>query len=85
VETCVGKAKTKQKYHYDKKVRGVKFHKGDQVLVKILSRGEGKHKLADKYEEELFTVKSQPIKDIPVYEVEGNQTGKTRKLHRNHL
>jgi hypothetical protein len=31
VETCFGKAKTKQKYYYDKKVRAVKLNKGDQV------------------------------------------------------
>jgi transposase InsO family protein len=44
VQSCVGKSKQKQKYYYDKKIRGVKLEKGDQVLVKKLSRGEGKHK-----------------------------------------
>jgi hypothetical protein len=34
---------------------------------------------------ELFTVKNQQIQDIPVYEVEGNESGKIRKPHRNHL
>jgi hypothetical protein len=44
VQSCVQKAKEKQKYYYDKKIREVKLEKGDQVLVKKLSRGEGKHK-----------------------------------------
>ena len=84
VEKHIENAKKKQKKYYDQKVKGAKLDIGDQVLVKILARGEGKHKIADKYEEELYTVIDKK-KEVPVFIVEGNDTGKTRTLHRNHL
>lgn len=57
------KAKWKQKQQYDKKERGAKAEVGDRVLVKILAYKEGKHKSADKYEEDFYTVVEQPCQD----------------------
>ena len=82
-ETFMAKAKKKQKYYYDQKLKGNSLDIGDQVLVKILAR-EGKHKIADKFEEELYTVIEKP-RGLPVYVVKGNETDRIRKLHRNHL
>lgn len=57
----------------------------DQVLVKIPARGEGKHDITDKFEQEIFTVIKQPRDAIPVFVVKGNESSKIRTLHRNHL
>ena len=77
--------KDKQKSHYDKKVRGAILQPGDRVLVKILAF-DGKHKLADKWEEAPYEIVSHPNKEIPVYEVrKENGTGRKRILHRNLL
>lgn len=84
MEKHIAKAKEKQKQQYDKKVRGVQLQIGDKVLVKILAHKEGKHKLADKYEENIYTVIEQPRDDIPVFRVR-SQTGDEKILHRNHL
>ncbi|XP_053372981.1 uncharacterized protein LOC123532109 [Mercenaria mercenaria] len=84
VEKHMDKAKEKQKKYYDMKVRGANIEVGDTVLVKILSHGEGKHKLADKFEEDIYTVIEQPRTDIPVYRVR-SKVGREKTLHRNHL
>jgi len=78
------KAQQKQKEMYDKKAKAAKVEMGDQVLVKILAF-TGKDKIADKFEEELYTVLEQMNDDIPVYRIKGNDSGKVRTLHRNHL
>ena len=58
---------------------------GDRVLVRILAH-DGKHKLADKWENHAYIVAEHPNVDIPVYVVKReNGFGETRKLHRNHL
>ncbi len=78
-------AKDRQKAHYDLKVRGATVEKGDRVLVKILAF-EGRHKLADRWEEDPYVVLLQPNKEIPVFVVQRESgEGKKRTLHRNHL
>ena len=57
---------------------------GDRVLVRRLAY-DGKHKISDKFEEEIFIVTEQPRADIPVYKVEGETTGLMTTIHRNHL
>lgn len=79
------KARQKQKGGYDTKIRGAIVKPGDRVLVKKLAF-DGKHKLADRWEEHPYTVKSQPNTDIPVYVVrQENGEGRERTLHRNKL
>ena len=56
---------------------------GDRVLIKMLSF-DGKHKIADRFEEDVYTVIEQPIPDIPVYNVKSDN-GKELSLHRNNL
>ena len=41
---------------------------GDRVLVKILA-WDGKHRLSDKWEEDVYIVTRQPNSGIPVFEV----------------
>ena len=58
---------------------------GDNVLVKKLAF-QGRSKLADKWESEVYRVVNQPNDDIPVYTVKRiDGRGKSRTLHRNVL
>jgi hypothetical protein len=67
------------------KVRGVSVQPGDRVLVKIVAF-EGKHKIADRWEEEPYQILRQPNPDVPVYVVKREDgTGRVRTLHRNLL
>ncbi|XP_063399507.1 uncharacterized protein LOC134684155 [Mytilus trossulus] len=80
------KSQLRQKEGYDTKVRGATIQKGDRDLVKIVAFGEGKHKLADKWEHDPYTVLVQPNADIPVFTVQKeNGEGRNRNLHMNHL
>lgn len=76
-------ARMKMKTCYDKKAKAAKICIGDKVLVKIL-KFEGKYKIEDRYEDQIYTVVGQPDTHIPVFNVKGeDETEKT--LHRNHL
>ena len=78
------KSQLRQKEGYDTKIRGATIQKGDRVLVKIVAFGEGKHKLADKWEHDPYTVLAQPNADIPVFTVQKeNCEGWKGNLHRN--
>lgn len=65
------------------KAKAARIELGDKVLVKVLAF-KGKHKLADKFEENIYEVIDQPHKDIPVYIVRSSD-GVRKTLHRNHL
>ncbi|XP_060603470.1 ESF1 homolog [Ruditapes philippinarum] len=84
VEEHTKRAKEKQKKYFDRKAKAGTISVGDKVLVKIL-KYDGKHKIADKFEEELFDVIDQPRPDIPVFKVKSEHTGIIKTLHRNHL
>jgi len=64
---------------YDMKARAVRVQIGDKVLVKIPAHAEEKQKLADKFEEEVYTMFKQMRKSSE------SESGKLRTLHRNHL
>ena len=58
---------------------------GDKVLVKVVAF-DGKHKIADRWEEEPYVIIRQLNNNIPVYEVKKvNGKGRKRTLHRNLL
>ena len=76
----------KYKHYYDQKSRrDATLKEGDRVLVKKIGF-QGKHKLADIWEPCTYVVRSQPMPDIPVFNVqkEGSNS-KPRLLHRNML
>ena len=77
------KAQMKQKEQFDKRAKASKIMVGDKVLVKILAF-DGKHKIADRFEEDIYTIIEQPIKDIPVFKLK-SEKGKELTLHRNKL
>ena len=79
------KSRQKQKWYYDKRVRGAVVEVGDKVLVKRLAH-TGKEKIEDKWENDVYIVLRRPNPDIPVYEVQReDRRGRVRVLHRNHL
>ena len=68
--------------------RGASLKSGDRVLVKRLAFPEGRHKLADRWEEDCYIVVGQVDPQIPVFDVrkENNpKGGRCKRLHRNHL
>ena len=79
------KARDRQKQQYDVRVRDAVLHVGDRVLVRTVGL-KGKQKLADKWEDEIYVVRTQPNADIPVFVVQREDgSGKRRTLHRNLL
>ena len=81
----IQRAQKKQKDRYDLRSRGTVVQPGDKVLVKIVAF-DGKHKLANKWEDDIYVVLKQPNPDIPVYTVKKqNGQGRERTLHRNLL
>ena len=83
VKRYTEKAQMKQKKQFDKRSKASKIMVGDRVLVKILAF-DGKHKIADRFEEDVYTVIKQPIPDIPVRDVKSDN-GKELSRHRNQL
>ena len=71
--------------YYDQGVRENKLEVGDKVLVEKVGH-KVKHKIADVWEEEPYTVLEKPLPDIPVFKVmrEDGQ-GWVKTLHRNQL
>ena len=75
------------KEQYDQKCRGAILEIGDRVLVKNVSI-RGRQKLANRWEDNVYNIVSQPVQDIPVFKVrlEGmDDKSPTRTLHRNLL
>ena len=70
---------------YNAHARGRQLEPGDRVLVKKVRFGEGKHKLENFWEEDIYVViDCHP--DVPVYNVKKEKgTGRVKKLHRNLL
>ena len=62
-------SRAQQKKLYDSRIRGAMIQVGDRVLVRALAF-DGKHKLADRWEEDLYIVHSQPNAHVPVFMVE---------------
>jgi transposase InsO family protein len=77
-------ASKSQKRYYDSRTRGIMPEVGDLVLVRKLGL-KGKHKLADRWESDVYKIVSHDP-NAPVYTVvKENGTGKTKVLHRNHI
>jgi transposase InsO family protein len=66
---------SKQKNHYDIKQRGARLEIGDRVLIRNVEL-KGLNKLADKWQDVAYVVKSQSNPDIPVFTVSPEGGGK---------
>ena len=76
-----GKGEASQKW-YAKKVRGATLQPGDQVLLRQIGL-QGKNKLADRWQEEVYVVTSQTNASIPVFSVHSlDGRGKVKTVHR---
>lgn len=86
VAAATAKASSQQKKGYDtKRVRGSLPLVGDRVLIRNVGL-KGKHKLADRWRQEVYLVVEQPDSEIPVYTVlREDGKGTPRTLHRNML
>jgi hypothetical protein len=81
-----GHLKGAYKARYDAKVRGAVLSKGDRVLVRKMYFAQGRHKIDNKWEEEIYIVIGKPNSEIPVYEIRReDQKGRVRRMHRNLL
>ena len=81
----IGKHQDSAKKYYDRKVRGNSIRVGDKVLVKKTSFQEGKHKLANRWEDQVYEVVMQ-LDNLPVFEiVPEDGKGKRKRMHRNNL
>ena len=69
---------------YDKKIRCTKLEVGDKVLVRQKAFKK-KHKIQDKWEEDVYVVVAQPNENFPVFIVLNERSQKSRTLHRNML
>ena len=79
------KAEFRPKGIYDRKIRGSAVEVGCRVLVRKAGF-TSKHKLTNRWEDEVYEVLAQPDKNIPVFVVKGKGgSGKRRTLHRNML
>ncbi|XP_053391710.1 uncharacterized protein LOC128554456 [Mercenaria mercenaria] len=83
VKKVSAQSKKRQKDVYDRKAMASGLEIGDSVLVRILAF-EGRHKIADKFEPDVYKVIDQPNRSIPVYVIKSSK-GVVKKLHRNHL
>ena len=80
------KVQAKQKKGYNIKVRGADVEVGDHVLVKLVAFSfDGKHKLADRWQEVVYKVVKKPNADIPVYAEKEDKMRKKRMLNINFL
>lgn len=73
------------KSRYDLKARGSVPEVGDRVLLRNVGL-KGKHKLADRWAQEVYVVTGKPDPALPVYSIkkEGSR-GRSRNVHRNLL
>ena len=84
-KTNINAAQAAGKKQYDRRVRGNKLEKGDKVLMKKTKFDEGKRKLANRWDDEVYVVVKK-LDDLPVYEIKPeNGRGKARRIHRNNL
>jgi hypothetical protein len=74
----------KNKNQFDERAAFSKIEIRDRVLVRNVEM-KGKHKLADKWESEIYTVHSIPDPDIPVYKEKGTKGKHFRTRHCNML
>ncbi|KAK7915695.1 hypothetical protein WMY93_011456 [Mugilogobius chulae] len=78
------KSADRNKARYDRRVRPSALEPGDRVLVRNV-RLRGKHKLSDKWEEQVYVVVHR-AGELPVYKIKPeNSDGPTRTLHRDLL
>ena len=72
-----------QKRYYDRRVNATQLKCGDRVLVKA-DAFQGRRKIKDRWESDIWTVKQQVAGGIPAFVIQ-NEHGQEKILHRNRL
>jgi hypothetical protein len=57
------KSREKQEKYYNLKIRVTALQVGDRVLEKVVAF-DGKHKIADRWEEDPYQIRNQPNPDV---------------------
>lgn len=84
-QTAIKSSQQKQKCRYDMKARTITLKEGDRVLVKKVVY-DGKHKISDKWEDDIYVILAKANDKIPVYKVRREDgEGRTRVLQRKLL
>ena len=84
-EKTAGKVGAANRLRHDAKVREHALQPGDRVLVRRVAF-QGKHKLANRWEDSVYVILRRVNEDIPVYVVKPEkENGPQRTLHRNML
>ena len=84
-QTAMKQSQQRQKTNYDLRARAATLNVGDRVLVRGVAY-DGKHKIADKWEDHPYLVIEEPNEDIPVFKVRREDgERRCRVLHRNLL
>ena len=85
VRSKTRQSQEEQKERYDLRIHGSALCIGDRVLVRNVAFTR-KHKLVDRWQQDVYIVTDQPNHDIPVYRVkQENCKDKEKVLHRNML
>jgi len=80
-----GASQGRNKKRYDLKSRATTLQVGDRVLLRNVGL-QGKHKIADRWDETVYLVHSQPNSEVPVYHIKPETgDGRTKTVHRNLL
>lgn len=71
----------RQKTYYDQKADRLPLTIGQQVLLQDM-RAKGRGKLANKWEQQLYTVIKQPDPELPVYVIRQVEENVEKVVHR---
>ena len=83
-KTFIDKESSRQKALFDKRSKDLRLQPGDLCLVKKTS-WKARHKIQNRWEDDLYVILSQTNEDIPVYTIRNTITADDKTLHRNLL
>ena len=83
-KTFTDKESSRQKALFDKRSKDLRLQPGDLCLVKKTA-WQARHKIQNKWEDDLYVILSQNNEDIPVYTIRNTVTLNEKTLHRNLL
>ena len=83
-KTFTDKESSRQKALFDKRSKDLRLQPGDLCLVKKTS-WKARHKIQNRWEDDLYVILSQTNEDIPVYTIRNTITADEKTLHSNLL
>ena len=83
-KTFTDKESSRQKALFDKRSKDLRLEPGDLCLVKKTA-SKARHKIQNRWEDDLYVILSQTNEDIPVYTIRNTDTSVEKTLHRNLL